>query len=233
MSAIFSILSIVHPWSLTRSSPSEAIDSTIFCETTAAPTFGLDDSDSWATPRADNNIITASTHLPATANFHNPNNATIHCLKYGKFVHSIPKPHRPPNCDFILYSDDKRSFLRFVELKIPKPANPQIGATAEEDKQIKIKWTEKKKRTQLRKMLESLMGVPSMKTFMEAFSSKHCCYFLGKPPSSLPLLLQQTVDEFNRWPLGHGLQITNTHHAFQEHGFELWRFSDKDVCKLG
>ena len=224
MSAISSILSAVYPWSLASRDKC--------CSPCSWSTFCLNDPDSWAT-QDKGAIVRGSTHK--TANLSNPSGATIHCLKYGKFVGSIPLKdkhgdgiNKKPNCDYIVYSDDKKGFLYFIELTILHEPS------SEEKWPKKIRRVEKEKRKQLKEMLESLVEIPEMKKFMDPFSSKRCCYFLITSSLPPPPPLESAVGAFRRQPPTHGKEITHYKHIedFGKHGFKLWQCLDREVCQL-
>ena len=204
MSAISSTLSAVEPWSYATG--------THCCDTVTHAFFGLNDPLSQTTTDSPH-IVPGSNR--ETANFDNPHSLSLHCLKYGEYVRSIPAPHdQPAHCDFILYADNKRCFL-LVELKVTSSSGTRVR--------------------QLRDSLQSLLAVTGVNSFVNGFQSKRCCYFRRTPPSPTPNLL--AISTFNRparrVPKG-GKQVTNPQQTLdiETHGFELWHFSDNDVCQL-
>lgn len=204
MSAISSILSAVAPWSqATLSEPDR-------CVTITCSSFGLNDPQSQSTS-CSSQIVNNSRH--ETANFDNPSALRIHCLKFGDYVRSIPPPYSE-QCDFILYDDSRRVFC-LVEMKVTTSSGTRIR--------------------QLCKTLEKLFEVPDIVRFVGSFHSKRCCYFRRTPPS--PTSTQTVVDAFNRLSRqnpGNGRRVTNKPQTkdISPKGFELWHFSDNDVCRL-
>lgn len=206
MSAISSMLSAVEPWSCTTQPEPDR------CATFSHSSFGLNDPQSQTTASSCHIVPDSNQE---TANFSNPRARIIHCLKYGDFVRSIPKPHdQPSHCDFILYADDK-SFLCLVETKVTTKRGTKVR--------------------QLSSTLQSLMHVQGVRTFSELFRSRRCCFFRKTPPSPAPGLKATVV--FNRLAgmlRGDGKRINCQQQSadVSEHRFELWHFSDNDVCQL-
>jgi len=204
VSAISSILSAVAPWSQATLSESDR------CVIITCPSFGLNDPQSRTTSYA-SPIVKNSRH--ETANFDNLSALRIHCLKFGDYVRSIPPPY-PEQCDFIIYDDSNRVFC-LVEMKVTTSSGV--------------------KTRQLRKTLEHLFNVSGVRLFADPFSSKRCCYFRKTPPSPAPT--QTVVTAFNRpakITSGCGRRVTNSQltKGISTYGFELWHFSDYDVCQL-
>lgn len=198
------MLSVVTPWSYATVSHC--------CETFDHSSFGLNDPQSKTTALSEHIVPNGNS---ATANFLNPDSLLLHCLKYGDYVRSIPAPHsQPPQCDFIVYADNKRCF-HLIELKVTSSFGTRIR--------------------QLRDSLRSLLAIAGVKDFVDGFQSKRCCYFRKTPPS--PIQTLKAIPAFNRSRTlipRNGKKITNTQQTSDivRHGFELWHFSDTDVCQL-
>lgn len=204
MSAISSLLSGFEPWSRATLSELER------CATITCSSFGLNDPQSRTTSRS-SQIVNDSRH--ETANFGNPSALRVHCLKFGDYVRSIPPPY-PAQCDFIIYDDSKRAFC-LVEIKVTISSGTRIR--------------------QVRKTLDNLFEVSGISRFVASFQSKRCCYFRKTPPPPTPT--QTVVAAFNRLAKqkpGNGRRVTNDQltKGLSTHGFELWHFSDNDVCQL-
>jgi len=206
VSAISAILSESAPWSFATLAESGR------CETFSFPSFGLNDPKSISTCGA---AFIVPNSKNETANFGNPHSRVIHCLKYGDYVHSIPRPHEQPSqCDFILY-DDNSAFMFLVEMKITLSQGTRVR--------------------QLRNTLQSLMTVQSVRAFSDRFPSKRCCFFRKTPPQPASMLTApRSFHRVSRMMHGVGRKVSRQqlNADVMAHGFELWHFSDNDVCQL-
>jgi len=140
------------------------------------------------------------------------NTATI--INYDKFITGLPHAfqHGKERCDLIVHTTNQRHFL-LNELKDRKP----------KDKVRTISIS------QLLSSLTLIMNVPTITTFANTHTFRHCCFF-NKQSMSPPTITATTA--FNR--LGTivtgGFRMSNP--AIEAFGFEFWEFSGNQIYNL-
>jgi hypothetical protein len=213
MSAISAMLSQHEPWRQSALPPDQR------CCDTNASTFGLNDHKS-RTTAAKPRIVENS--IGETANFSNNRVLPIHCFHIGELAAAIPPRDAggapidtPSQCDEVLYSDG-REFILLAEIKVTDKNGAKIA--------------------QLKKTLDHLFAIPAAAGFIKTFASKKCCFFRKTPPSALlPSRIITAASAFASSPRrSGGNKISNRQltQNFEKSGFELWSFSDGDVCTL-
>lgn len=148
------------------------------------------------------------------ATYRNVNSYTTTIINYDKFITGLPHAfqHEKERCDLIVHTTNQRYFL-LNELKDRKP-------------KAKVRT---KSISQLLSSLTLIMNVPSIATFANTHTFRHCCFF-NKQSMSPPTIIATTA--FNR--LGAlvtgGLKMSNP--AIEALGFEFWEYSGNQVYSL-
>ena len=149
------------------------------------------------------------------AAYRNINNHTVTIINYDKFITGLPHAFQQGKgrCDLIVHTTNKRHFL-LNELKDRKPQN-------------KVRT---KSISQLLSSLRLIMDVPSVATFANTHTFRHCCFFNKQAMSPSPTITATTA--FNRLDTiaARGLHMSNP--DIEAYGFEFWEYSGNQVCSL-
>jgi hypothetical protein len=148
------------------------------------------------------------------AAYRNTNGYTTTIINYDKFITGLSHAFQQgkERCDLIVHTTNLRYFL-LNELKDRKPKN-------------KVRT---KSISQLLSSLTLIMNVPTIATFANTHTFRHCCFF-NKQSMSPPTITATTA--FNR--LGTlvtgGLRMSNP--DIEAFGFEFWEYSGSQVYNL-
>lgn len=145
------------------------------------------------------------------AAYRNINRYTATIINYDKFITGLPHAFQQgkERCDLIVHTTNQHYFL-LNELK---------------DRKLKTK-VRTKSISQLLSSLTLMMNVPSIATFANTHTVRHCCFF-NKQSMSPPNITATTA--FNRLGtlITGGLKMSNS--AIEAFGFEFWEFSGNQV----
>ncbi len=145
------------------------------------------------------------------AAYRNTNSYTTKIINYDKFITGLPHAFQQgiKRCDLIIHTTNQRYFL-LNELKDRKP-KPKVRT---------------KSISQLLSSLTLTMNVPTIATFANIHTYKHCCFF-NKQPTSPPTITATTA--FNRLStlVTGGLRMSNP--DIEAFGFEFWEYSGNQV----
>ncbi len=161
------------------------------------------------------------------AKYSNPNRKEVNIINYESFINSMPLAFRTgrENCDLIVYTSDFSCFL-LNELTDTEPqyipdfallsGTPRIG---KRNKAI----------SQLIKTLNDISDVATIKSFIDKYLTKHCCFFNKK--AHAPYGITATI-AFSRLSTlsSNGFQMSNP--VIEAFGFELWEFSGTQTYLL-
>jgi hypothetical protein len=145
------------------------------------------------------------------AAYRNISGYTTTIINYDKFITGLPHAFQQgkKRCDLIVHTTNLRYFL-LNELKDRKPKTKVRTESI----------------SQLLSSLTLLMHVPSIATFANTHTFRHCCFF-NKQSMSPPTIIATTA--FNRLSTlaPSGLKMSNP--AIEAFGFELWEYSGNQV----
>ncbi len=145
------------------------------------------------------------------AAYRNPNSSTITIINYDKFITGLPPAfqHRKERCDLIIHTSNQTHFL-LNELKDRKPkAKVRTNAIS-----------------QLLSSLTLIMNVPSITTFANSHTNRHCCFF-NKQSTAPPTITATTAFSRLSTLVSGGLKMSNP--AIEAFGFEFWEYSGNQV----
>ncbi|HEY9005225.1 MAG TPA: hypothetical protein VIM75_03780 [Ohtaekwangia sp.] len=161
------------------------------------------------------------------ARYSNSLNYTTTVLNYERFINSLPAAflHGREKCDLIVYTDQHQYFIlneltdtqsQYIVDFTDRSGNPRIGKRT-------------KAISQLLKTLSDLMNVPTIRSFIEVYTNRHCCFF--NKQSTSPPALTATV-AFNRINTltSNGFKMPNP--AIGALGFELYEYSGNQIYTL-
>lgn len=160
------------------------------------------------------------------AKYKNIKSFTVNVINYEAFINSLPSTFQlnREKCDLIVYTDEKQYFL-LNELTdtLPKYVNPftnnqglQIG------KRVKAI-------SQLLNTLTDLMSVPSINSFANSYTVKHCCFF-NKQSVSPPLInASAAFNRINTIAIN-GIKMVNA--GIESFDFELYEYSGSQIYTL-
>jgi len=148
------------------------------------------------------------------AAYRNKNSFTVTIINYDKFITGLPQAFQQgkERCDLIVHTTNLSYFL-LNELKDRKP-------------KTKVRT---KSISQLISSLKLIMNVPTIETFANTFTFRHCCFF-NKQSMSPPTITATTA--FNRLSrlVNGGFRMSNP--DIEPFGFEFWEYSGSQVYNL-
>lgn len=154
------------------------------------------------------------------AKYDNPNELLVHIVNYDKFVSAFKYKEgtitAEKRCDAIIYTEKTKEYFLLNELKEKKMPT--------EKRRLKVR---KGAIEQLKKSLETICNVKTIKDYINPFTTRCCCYFnkYAMPPS--PSI--NAITAFN--PLK---DLTNKvpDEGIEKMGFELREYTGKQTFTL-
>jgi hypothetical protein len=183
---------------------------------TNAAYFELDDVN------GETQLFTVVSNAPAV--YHNNGIYDVVIINHDKFISTLPPVYqqKKKRCDLIVYTSLNQYFLlnelsdtASNYLDYPDQAGTRTGK--------KIQATK-----QLSESLDRLMNVPAIKTFINNFVIKRCCFFNKQPDAPLVNALQ-SFNRFNTLIKG-GAKRANA--DIEAHGFELFDYLGRQSFDL-
>jgi hypothetical protein len=159
-----------------------------------------------------------------TAKYRNVNASNINVIKYEYFFNSLSPAsfiQGKEKCDLIVYDNNRRYFL-LNELTdtLPVYVEPFINTQGQQP------GKKQKAISQLLSSLTLIMNVPSISTFINTHTFRHCCFFNKQSMSPLTITATTAFNRLSALVTG-GLRMSNP--AIEEFGFEFWEYSGNQV----
>lgn len=145
------------------------------------------------------------------AAFRNTKGHTVIIINYDKFVTGLPHAFQQgkERCDLVVHTTNQQYFL-LNELKDRKP-------------KAKVRT---KSISQLLSSLTLIMNVPSITTFANTHTFRHCCFFNKQSMAPPTLIATAAFNRLGAMVTG-GLRMSNS--SIEAFGFEFWEFSGNQV----
>jgi hypothetical protein len=160
------------------------------------------------------------------AKYNNGNSLSVNVINYEAFIDSLPSVFHQnrERCDLIVYTDLSQYFL-LNELtdSLAKYVDPFLNSNGhQQGKRIKAIG-------QLKSSLIDLTTVHTIKTFIDNFKEKRCCFF-NKKPNTPPVIIAVTA--FNRVNTisQNGFKMSNP--DIETFGFSLYEYSGEQTLTL-
>lgn len=160
------------------------------------------------------------------AKYNNTGEFSIEVINYETFIKSLPPDFQQnrENCDLIVFSDKSKYFLlneltntnsKYVDSYINNKGN-QPGKRA-------------KAIQQLSSSLSDLVSVETIKSFVDSFIDKRCCFFNKQPNTPLSLIAVSAFNRLNEISKD-GYKMTNE--SIESLGFSLYEYSGTQSLSL-
>jgi len=160
------------------------------------------------------------------AKYNNGNSLSVNVINYEAFIDSLPPVflQNREKCDLIVYTDSSEYFL-LNELtdSLAKYVEPFLNSNGhQQGKRIKAI-------SQLKSSLIDLITVLTIKTFIDKFKEKRCCFFNKKPNTPSVII---AVTAFNRVNTisQNGFKMSNP--DIEIFGFSLYEYSGEQTLNL-
>jgi hypothetical protein len=160
------------------------------------------------------------------AKYHNDNSLSVRVINYEAFIDSLPPvfTQNREKCDLIVYTDSSQYFL-LNELtdNLAKYVDPFLNSNGhQQGKRVKAI-------SQLKSSLVDLTDVLAIKTFIDNFKERRCCFFNRKPNTPSGII---AVTAFNRVNTisQNGFKMSNP--DIETFGFILYEYSGEQTLTL-